>query len=229
MEYRKKYLKIAFTMAETILTLTILGIVAALMMRSINRVNPDKDKTLFLRSYHAFEAAAGEVVNDTSYFDPDLDVVSDLSTKPLPTARVELNSKEGGVLCSTDSRFSDCKKVISNTNVVCYLVAGKLSLTGVADCSPGEDVMNFRTGNGVCFYGLAGRVAPFDFVIDPGCKGVEHGYAARVLPSGNMTVQETSSYDSTFEDENSQKIAFKWINEQTDVKKKIYDFDEKKN
>lgn len=229
MEYRKKYLKIAFTMAEAILTLTIIGVVAALMMRSINRINPDKDKTLFLRSYHAFEAAAGEVVNDTSYFDPDLEVVSDLSTKPLPTARVELNSTEGSILCSTDSRYSDCEKVLSNTNSICYLVAGRLNLTGVVDCSDGDDVMNFRTGNGVCFYGLAGRVAPFDFVIEPGCKGVEHGYAARVLPSGNMTVPESSSYDSVFENENNQKIAFKWINEQTDVKKKNYDFDEKKD
>ena len=39
--------KIAFTLAETLMTLVIIGVVMALMLRSISRVNPDKDKILF--------------------------------------------------------------------------------------------------------------------------------------------------------------------------------------
>ena len=45
--------KNAFTLAETLLTIMIIGILVALMLRAINRVNPDKDKVLFLKAYHA--------------------------------------------------------------------------------------------------------------------------------------------------------------------------------
>ena len=37
----------AFTLAEALLTITIIGVTMALMMRGINRVNPDKDKIMF--------------------------------------------------------------------------------------------------------------------------------------------------------------------------------------
>ena len=227
MKPENKYKKFAFTMAETLLTITILGIIAALMMRSINRINPDKDKVMFLRAFHALESAAGEVVNNTSYYDPDLIELSDLSTDPLPSARVELYTTESDEkpLCSTKSRYNDCNKILNKSNALCYLVAGEMSLTGVVNCAAGEDVMNFRTGNGTCYYGLAGRTAPFEFVIDPSCKGIEYGYAAKIFPSGNMTVPETSAtYADMFKTEDRQQKAYAWINEQTDVKKREYDF-----
>ena len=231
MKTENKYRKFAFTMAETLLTITILGIIAALMMRSINRVNPDKDKVMFLRAFHALEAAASNVINNTSYYDPDVIALSDFSTDPLPTARVELYTTDATQpLCSTKSRYSDCDKKIDKSNALCYLVAGEMSLTGVVNCSAGEEIMNFRTGNGTCYYGLAGKAAPFEFVIDPSCKGLEYGYVAKIFPSGTMTVPQTST---TFTDklkngEDRQKKAYVWMNEQTDVKKREYKFDDGK-
>ena len=223
-----KYLKFAFTMAEAILTLTIIGVVAALMLRSVNRINPDKNKVLFLRSFHALESAVSDIINDTSFYDHDIGILSDFSSDPLPMAVVELNSTQGSVLCSKKSNFPDgyCKHVIDKTNAFCYFVASKLSLDSVVNCSAGDKVMNFRTANGVCFYGLAGRVPPFDFVIEPGCKGIENGYAAFIFTSGGMSVSDVSStYGDVFDDENRQKLAYRWVNEQTEVKKKDYDFD----
>ena len=61
--------KAAFTMAETLLTLAIIGVVMALMLRAINRVNPNKNKVLFLKSYHAIETVIADIINDSTKYD----------------------------------------------------------------------------------------------------------------------------------------------------------------
>lgn len=231
---RNKMKKLAFTMAELLIAMTILGVVAALMLRTVNRINPDKDKQLFLRSFHAIEAAAGEVVNDTSFYDPDVNEISDLSTDPLPITRIELYAKNSpyGEICATKSKYTNCYRTISKNNAICYLIASKMNVNGITDCTGGKNIMNFKLGNGTCVYGLAGSIAPFEFVIDPSCKGIEYGYAAKIFPSGSMTVPETSeSYANEFKkvDENAQKKAYTWMYAQTDVKKRDYDFEKEGN
>ena len=230
---KNKVKKFAFTMAEALLTITILGVIAALMIRSINRINPDKDKVLFLRGFHAMEAATSNAVNNASYYDPDVNSVnrdkdySDFGGNPLPTAKIEISTSSGIIpaLCSTDSTLANCSKKISKTNAVCYFTAAEMSLAGPANCADGEKIMNYRSGNGSCYYGLAGRVPPFDFVIDPSCKGIEYGYAVTVYPSGNLTVPSASAtYESVFKKEDQQKKAYVWMSEQTDVKKREYKF-----
>ena len=232
---KNKVKKFAFTMAEALLTITILGVIATLMIRSINRINPDKDKVLFLRGFHAMEAATSNAVNNASYYDPDINSVnrdkdySDFGGNPLPTAKIEISTSSGIIpaLCSTDSTLANCSKKISKTNAVCYFTAAEMSLAGPANCADGEKIMNYRSGNGSCYYGLAGRVPPFDFVIDPSCKGIEYGYAVTVYPSGNLTVPSASAtYESIFKKEDQQKKAYVWMSEQTDVKKREYKFEE---
>ena len=61
--------KRAFTLAETLITITIIGVVMALMLRAINRVNPDKDKIQFIKTYHALESVIADVINDPKKYD----------------------------------------------------------------------------------------------------------------------------------------------------------------
>ncbi len=61
----------AFTLAETLLTLTIAGVLMALMLRAINRVNPDKEKFCFLKTYHALEAVMADTINDPTKYSPN--------------------------------------------------------------------------------------------------------------------------------------------------------------
>lgn len=226
MKMKNKYAKFAFTLAEALLAMTILGVIAALMLRTLNRINPDKDKQLFLRTFHAIETAAGEVINDPTFYDPDVTVISDFSTAPLPTTRIELFAKNtsNGQICASTSRYSNCDKKITQRNAVCYLIASKMNLNGITDCSEGSNVLNFTLGNGTCVYGLAGSTTPFEFVIDPSCKGIDRGYAARIFPSGSMTVPQNSS-TYTFRDEHAQEKAYNWMYQQTDVKKRDYGFE----
>lgn len=234
---REKTLKFAFTMAETLLTMFIIGVIAVFMLKSVNRITPSKDKVMFLRSFHAIEKAAAEAATDTSLYDSDKEEDTDLASTPLPNARVSVQIGNSTVtMCPTTSPYTDCTKKLTNLNAPCYFIAEKLNTTGSVNCSTEgssnlNNVLNFRTANGVCFYGLAGRRPPFDFIIDPDCKGVAEGYAARLLPSGNMTVPQTSVYDNSggadvkFEDKHQQKRAYQWMLEQTDVKKKTYEFE----
>ena len=46
--FSKKH-SFAFTLAEALLTITIIGITMTLMMRGINRISPDKEKILFIK------------------------------------------------------------------------------------------------------------------------------------------------------------------------------------
>ena len=62
--------KDGFTLAETLITIMIIGIMVALMLRTINRVNPDKDKLLFLKTYHAIETVVANVINDPTKYNP---------------------------------------------------------------------------------------------------------------------------------------------------------------
>ena len=233
MNLKNKYAKFAFTMTEALLAITILGVIAALMLRSINRVTPDKDKVMFLRAFHAMESAVSNAVNNQSYYDPDANAAKhgDFGSDPLPTARVELYTNAGGsdgAICTVNSNYpGGCQKVIKDSNAVCYLTAAEMSLTGIVNCDAGEDIMNYRTANGVCYYGMAGKVPPFEFVIDPSCKGLKYGYAVKVFPSGKKTVpKETSTYAAVFKDEAQQNLAYAWFSEQTDVKDRDYDFED---
>lgn len=225
-----KIVKFAFTMSEMLLTLIIIGIVAAFMLKAINRINPDRDRVMFLRSFHAIENAAAEVANDSSYYDTSSLEGADLSSTPLANARVKVQvGNSTTTFCPSASPYSDCQKKLTNTTAPCYFISERLNVIGGVSCdsSSKNDTKNFQMGNGACVYGLAGRSGTFDFVIDPSCEGVAKGYAVTLFPSGNLTVPETSStYKDKFaKKEIQQKRAYQWMKEQTDVKKKKYDFE----
>ena len=62
-------IKNGFTLAEILLTMIIIGVVMGLLIRTVARVDPDKDKFLFLKSYHAIEEIIRSSVNDFTKYD----------------------------------------------------------------------------------------------------------------------------------------------------------------
>ena len=63
----------AFTLAETLIVLCLIGVLATMMITSFNKSTPDKRKLLFKKAYSVAESVVGELVNDESLypFDPD--------------------------------------------------------------------------------------------------------------------------------------------------------------
>ena len=220
-----KKVKNAFTLAETLLTIMIIGILVALMLRAINRVNPDKDKVLFLKAYHATEAAIGNIINDTTKYDPTY----------LTEAEREAAEQQEGTTLNLDFRddpYPDAtayitdasgnqveKKNIKRSEAVCYFLADQLNTIGAVECdsngsAAGIDGANFRLSNNVCFYNWSGvkEDGSIDGVIDPTCTSAANGYVIRVFKDGKVTVPETAS------GHNNQSKAYEWLQNQTDVK-----------
>lgn len=204
----KSIKKIAFTLAETLLTLVIIGVVMALMLRSISRVNPDKDKILFLKSYHAIETAIGNTINDGTKYDQNTDENADFGAIPLATAKATIN---GSTYCTSafQSTSTDAcsNKVITANNAVCHWLADQINFVGGFSCAAGSSTLNFRSTSGVCFYGWSGSAGDVTGKVDPTCDN--KGYQVTVYKDGRVTVPNGSGI---------QADAYRWIQDQTQIK-----------
>lgn len=215
--------KIAFTLAEALLALTIVGVLMALMMRSINRVSPDKEKILFLKTYHAIEHAVVNTINDPSRYDPnyysDNDIGNmsqaekdalhiDFRFAPLKDAKVYINGKEI-TSCNADSKSTPC---IDQDNAMCFFIADSINTVGEVNCTQ-TNTLNFKTSNGVCLRNLVGvnDDGSNDPVIDPLCNN--EGYVVWIYNDGKMTVPQTHTGIGT-----RQSKAYNWMQDQTQVK-----------
>lgn len=205
----------AFTMAETLLTIMIIGVLVALMLRAINRINPDKDKVLFIKSYHALESVIASAINDPSkydaafYSDADIAAMSaaeraglhlDFSYAPIPEAKVVYTNSSG---------TSSTKSSLSRKEAICYFIADQINTIGGVNCGEGN-IKNFRTSNGVCFYnwGNVDTNGEVSGVIDTDCDG--NGVTVNVFKDGKMTVPEGT-------EGSLQRTAYNWLQNQAQL------------
>ena len=215
--------KIAFTLAEALMALTVVGVLMVLMVRSINRVSPDKEKLLFIKTYHAIEHAVVNTINDPSRYDPnyysDNDIGNmseaeksnlhvDFRYTPLKDAKVHINGQEIRS-CIADSPTTPC---INQSNAMCYFIADSVNTVGEVNCTADAD-LNFMTSNGVCIRDLVGvkNDGSKDVIIDPLCNN--EGYAVWVYNDGKMTVPSTHTGVG-----DRQATAYNWMLDQTQVK-----------
>ena len=230
----------AFTLAETLLTLTIAGVLMALLMRAVNRVNPDKEKILFLKTYHALETIMANTINDPTKYSPNYyseteiekmtddeksDLHRDFRDVPMSSAKVSfiMNGKQM-TACSKrtkgdGSEVLDCDKEMTQENAMCYFIADQINSIGNVNCEDNDDV-NIKTSQGACLRNLVGTYngenenqpdGANDPIIDPLCNG--KGYAIWIYHDGKMSVPE--EHDGIGD---RQKQAYEWMNDQTTVK-----------
>ena len=63
----KKYFN-AFTLAEVMITLVVLGIMAAILMPVVKNLYPDKQMVMFRKAYYVAERMVYELVNDEDFY-----------------------------------------------------------------------------------------------------------------------------------------------------------------
>lgn len=195
--------KSAFTLAETLLTLLIVGVLISLMFGAVNLARPDKEKLMFLKSYRAVESAIQAAINDpyryeqTYYsesernFIPENQRHSDFRDKPYQDYTVSIKGKTASG--------------ISQESAVCWHLAGYMNVLGEVNCADNSK-MNFKSSDGVCFYNWFG-VKPDGSItgeISPLCN--DKRYEVSVFHNGNVTVLESSQ-------------AYEWMQNQSDIKK----------
>lgn len=150
-------LKTGFTLAEALIAMAIIGVVMALLLRALNRAQPDKEKMMYSKSYHTLETVVYETINDYTKYDQDIyaDEHADFSQDPL-----EINGDQAYV------EIKGTKYNVTKDNALCYYAAEKLNTIGDINCSAGATTLNFTTTNGVEWYGLGGGTYPKTVSID---------------------------------------------------------------
>lgn len=104
-----KNFKYGFTLAETLIVLVVIGIIAILMINSIKP--PDQNKILFKKAYSTVEKTVQELVNDESLYpyDPNYPGFKNTTSVPIPGG--------SGVKTNSEEKFAQ-------------LFAGKLNVVG---------------------------------------------------------------------------------------------------
>lgn len=223
---KSKYIS-AFTMGEILVVMVVLGLIMSILVRAIVRVDPDKDKILFIKSYNAVEQVIANSLSDSAKYDQNVYTKSELeawegdkhfnlSYAPIDEAYVSYISEgDKASACKTG-----CTSTLTQATAPCYYLVEHMNTLGKVDCS--ASAMNFKNSIGVCFWNwnaasIANEAAEyFDAIIDPSCArstaaGVGAGYAVRIYRNGVITVPETS----TLTNNSSQKKAAEWIQNPT--------------
>lgn len=60
--------KKGYTLAEVLVVLTLLGILAAILLPAVAKIRPDRDKMMFKKAYYVAERVIYEIVNDDEFY-----------------------------------------------------------------------------------------------------------------------------------------------------------------
>ena len=72
-EYMKKNFKSGFSIAEMLIALTLIGVLAAMLIPSVIHNKPNKNKALFRKAYYITERVVSEMIMDEDEFPADPD------------------------------------------------------------------------------------------------------------------------------------------------------------
>lgn len=75
-------IKKGFTLLEILLTLAIMGVLAAVLLRCIAAAMPDAGKAKFLKAYSATRTVVAEMINDSSLYPDTSEFLEDGSVNP---------------------------------------------------------------------------------------------------------------------------------------------------
>lgn len=119
----------AFTLAETLIVILILGILATIMLSNLSGSAPDKTKILYKKAYQITERTVGELVNDEEFY-------------PYDKTRIGFRNTDEVTWPGSNETFKDKSKF-------CRLFAKKLNTMG--DFFVYNDACNFTTSDNIAW------------------------------------------------------------------------------
>ena len=117
-----------FTLAEVLIALCIIGVIAAITMPMVNKFRPDKTKVLYLHSYDSLTLAVGDIANNTEIY-PEIGnnnlVFKDYPFMNFNAATYAGNNISGGTnklcraLATSFNILEDVESIVSDTTIAC--------------------------------------------------------------------------------------------------------------
>lgn len=143
---KKKY---AFTMAEMLIVLTVVGTMATVIMYAISSVKPDSNVVMFKKAFYVTEKIIAEMLDD--------DALYPKNTSP-GLSNQNTEAYHNGEVIKSDATTSSIKSDAAlGASKFCAVFARKVNTTGTVNCttdrvaftSTGTGGGNFRTADGV--------------------------------------------------------------------------------
>lgn len=140
----KSHCKFGFSMAEMLITIAALGLLAAIVTPSLNKFQPDKNATMFKKSYMQIERIIYEFINDSELYPEKVGKVGLDNTD-----KITYNGTEYG----DDTEDSDNAKL----KFACLLKSKLNTVT-----NDNDSCEHFKTTDGVEWFILTPDDAPND-------------------------------------------------------------------
>lgn len=125
-------MKKAFTLAETLISLVVIGVIAAILIPMLTSSGPQKERVMYKKAFYSMQEALATALNDIGY-SPDV-------------PNVGIDDTNGTYWAGVDA------------TKFCNSVAGAMHTIGNVNCGAAGDANspNFVTTNGIKWWGLGG-------------------------------------------------------------------------
>lgn len=151
--------KTGFTLAEIMIALVTLGILAAIAIPAVTKIKPDNKKVMLKKAYSTLEKSVNDLINDDTYYPYEADNGTATywgNSTDTPSIRVwkgfNYNTTTGmGIPASTDK--------------FCYLLANSMNTIGTITC-PSSGAASFTTSDGILWSMTTNSTANTEFPLN---------------------------------------------------------------
>lgn len=149
--------KNGFTLAEIMISVVTLGIMAALLIPAIVGNKPNNNRVMFKKAYSTMEKAVQELINDDRYYPSDM-VCGPLATDPCKcnTSTDKNLSRPAGSACGFAYKDITGMNIPADANTATkkfvYLLSLKLNTVGDINYTADSNEKIFTTTDGIDWY-----------------------------------------------------------------------------
>ena len=130
--------KQAFTLAEVMITMAILGVLASILLPAVSKVRPNENKAMFKKAYYVAERMVNELVNDDELYPLGAGTIVGLNN----VSEVTVN----GTKYSGNDKF--CKLFAAKVNTI----SNSVSCIATSAEPTDTNLPSFKTTDGIAWY-----------------------------------------------------------------------------